>query len=201
MKRQLFILLIGGLIGSGGLMAQKVYKSGIGATAMIILDTTVAAGMPLGGQTNEHKYVGIYTTSNVTNTDYVEGSLQASLDANDAPYEKLAIALQDVSSPTTIPTTLGAPANMTWRDAFLRCKGLTHAGLDDWRLPTARELALMFTFRSVLDILGAPMTGAWYNSATESEPHMMYGLDFTTGNLTKYSKNMNRGPARCVREL
>ena len=202
MKRQLFILLIGGLIGSGGLMAQKMYKSGTGGTAMIILDTTVEAGMPLGGQTNEHKYTGIYTTSNVSNTAFVGGSLQASLDANAVPYEKLAIAMMDVANATTHPTVLGTGVTMDWKSAVLRCAGLTYAGLTGWRLPTARELTLIRIFEVPLANMGAAMHPIWYNSITEATATVTYLLDFSSGYIANTDlKISTRGYARCVKEL
>ena len=210
MKRQLFILLIATLLAPAGLMAQKVYKTGSGTATKVILEMTVTSGMPDGAQTSTKKYTDSYTTSNVTNTTFIGGNSTVSDNANATVYQTLEIAPLDVNHATINPTVLGFGATMHWQNAFLRCKGLTYNGRTGWRLPTQRELQMIWIFREVLDAIFIGMGNSnssalpfssinSYWSATETAYNYAWDLNFDIGRTVRDTK-VATFRVRCVRE-
>ena len=202
MRRSLFILLTAVLIAPTGLMAQKVYKDG----TKIILDMTVAAGMPADAVTDVKKYVGVTTapasgtlllgTGDVTNLP--SGSINATV------YEKLEIAPLDVNHATTDPTVLGAGTVMIWQNAFNRCKGLVYGDgvAGDWRLPTHRELMMMWIFRTKINDMATSsfVTADLYWSSTETGSDTAWGVSFGNGPMSLNLFKTSGSRVRCVRE-
>ena len=134
MKQILIILFISTLLPAR-LQAQRAYKEG----TKIIFDLTVAAGMPAGAVTNVKKYTGTFTPRQ----DELGPNNDESSSINATVYHKLEIAPRDVNTLGNLDNT--GTLTMPWVDAFNTCKSLTYDG-GGWRLPTQRELMLMFMF-------------------------------------------------------
>ena len=202
MKRQLFILLIATLLAPAGLMAQKMYKTGTGGTAQIILDMTNTGegiGMPATAVTSTPKYDAAYmaTPGNtpVNSASTMANNLESG-SINATVYEKLEIAPQDLGT-----SGLGA-GTMTrnWATAFTACQGLNHNGTG-WRLPTQRELIMMWIFSTKINnMVGSTFTATIYWCATENASssawHVNFGNGITDNNTKSFTYRL-----RCVREL
>ena len=198
-KRTLFILLTVVLLAPAGLLAQKIYKTGTGSTAQIVLDMTNTGegiGLPAGSVTATKKYTGSYSPSTsawlINATDNMaNGSINATV------YRKLEIAPRDLGT-----SGLGSGTMiMQWPAAFSACKGLNYNG-SGWRLPTQRELMLMWIFRTKINDLSgtAFLSSTHYWAATENSATNVWYITFTPGYTnTVFKTNNNR--ARCVREL
>ena len=209
MKRQLSVLLLAGLMTIPvGLMAQKVYKES--GSNKVILEMTFASGMPDGAQTNSSKTAvyDLYTPTNNTSwlinaTDNLQsGYLNATV------YEKLEIAPLEMSSASS--STLGAGVAMDWQNAFLRCKGLTYNTRTGWRLPTQRELMMMWIFKGALDEIfkdmgnnsstALPFDAYNYWCSPESGTGHAWYVYFDNGRATYNLKTTSGIRVRCVRE-
>ena len=197
MKQQLLILLLAALIAPTGLMAQKVYMEG----GKIILDSRggEGIGLPTGAVTATKKYVGVTAPASgtwllINNTDNLpSGSINATV------YQKLEIAPQDLGT-----NGLGSGAmTMYWTEAFNGCKGMAYDG-GNWRLPTQRELTLIWIFMPAIDSLlsTAVFFTSTYWSATESAAHNAWVLYVSYAGLTGSNGKTNfSNRVRCVREL
>jgi hypothetical protein len=186
--KKIFMVLFAGLLVSAGLQAQKVYKD---ASNRVILDLTKEAGMPEGAITNEPKsWAGRGTPINIGNT--LTGNLETG-DINEKVFEKLEIA----------PSNLGL---MFWAEAFTGCIELVSNG-GGWRLPTQRELILIWIFKDALndifsdgDINRPPFANGYW-SATEANNLDAWSMIFEYGSvIISYPKSDERA-VRCVREV
>lgn len=194
MKRLMLVMVFAGLMFPAGLMAQKVYKD---AGNRVILDLTAAAGMPAKAVTNTAKK-WTDTPSNTTGpmTDNGEkGSINATV------FQKLEIAPHCLTGDGTIGSAGGV---FTWADAFNYCKNVNHNGTG-WRLPTQRELQLMYIFRPALEsvltgIGGTVFSAAYYWSATEFTAYYARYVSFSTG-VTSATYKSDTYRVRCVREV
>ena len=169
--------------------AQEVYKDG----SAIVLDLSVAAGMPSGVVTTTKKYVGFTPYANVLGTDNDHnGAINATV------YHKLEVAPADIN---TAGGTTGGTMQMTWVTAFYACKNATINGTTGWRLPTQRELMNIWIFRDAIVALGGTTFTAFnYWSATENIASDAWYVNFSSG----YTFINNKTPSysvRCVREL
>lgn len=200
MKQILIILFISTLLPAR-LQAQRAYKEG----TKIIFDLTVAAGMPAGAVTNVKKYTGTFTPRQ----DELGPNNDESSSINATVYHKLEIAPRDVNTSGNLDDT-GA-LTMPWVDAFNTCKSLTYDG-GGWRLPTQRELMLMFMFLPAFNTFlndgsiynGTPFADVNYWSSTEyrNDKLRSWFVNFSRGNTNSVIKtdyNMQR--VRCVREV
>jgi hypothetical protein len=206
--KKIFVILCAGLLISAGLQAQKMYIE----NGKVILDMTVAAGMPEGSTTNVSK-TALYADAVPSETDTIENNTQGAA-INATVFQKLEIA----------PDNLGT---MNWMDAMAGCKNKGTG----WRLPTQRELMMMWIFREALDealpIVGGtvllPSTSKelYYRSATEHFDPIAYPDDgminsvwsmyfistsvygITQGLSSPRSKSTTNTTeaARCVREV
>ena len=183
--------------------AQKVYKD---AQNRVVLDMTIEAGMPAGAQTSTPKtWTG--TPSNVAHL--ANNGAQATINAT--VYHKLEVAPHDINTATQIVPS-GGTRTMNWAVAFSACRNSTHGG-GGWRLPTQREMQMLFIFRPALEdtfadpsINGTNFEIANYWTATEED-----GTDrawYTTferirNNVpsSNYSKGNPGYYVRCVREM
>ena len=184
MRKIVSILLIAGLIAPTGLMAQKVYKN---ASNKVILDMTVIAGMPTGTVTNTSKTAvyNLYTAANNTSwlinaTDNLpSGYLNATV------YERLEIAPSDES-------------DATWATAFNSCKNKSGGG---WRLPTQRELMMMWIFSdAIVSLSGSMFIADSYWSSNDDTTTNAWYVNFERGATGNYNKTIS-SRVRCVREL
>ena len=205
MRHFFFMVLLAGLmITPVGLMAQEVYKqakSGALGGYSVILDMTETTGMPAGAVTNVKKYIGSYTASNenwlINATDNLhDGSINATL------YQKLEIAPKDMNTSANIDGT-GTLA-MSWNDAYNHCKSSTYNG-GGWRLPTQRELMMIWTFKPALESIFGGIGGTMFDTgiywgATECIVYNAWNVNFSSGYTDNYTKTVNFR-VRCVREL
>lgn len=185
MNRFISILLLALLPAM--LQAQEVYKDGTRA----ILDLTV--DMPAGAITAVKKtWTGTPSNTAGPLTNNTEtGTINATV------YRKLEIAPQDLNASGALSASGGT---MTWVNAFTYCRNLNYNGTG-WRLPTQRELQLIYIFKPALEsITGTAFSATNYWSATESNASAAWCVTFVTCLTLTGSKTASLH-ARCVREL
>jgi hypothetical protein len=193
MKKIVMIVFVG-LLVPAGLQAQKVYIEDVQGNGKVILDLTVETGMPAGAITNEPKtWAGKGSPAN--SGSYLADNLETG-DINKKVFEKLEIA----------PSDLG---QRDWAAAFNDCRDPLYNG-GGWRLPTQRELLLMWIFREALNTAltrltpsgtGAVLLSANYRSATENTASYAWFVHFGSGNTNFDSKTTDTYRVRCVREV
>lgn len=222
MKRILLFLMIGFIVPVGT-SAQRVYLQG----GKIILEMSAESEMPSGAQTTSPKtWVGI--PDNTSTTPAMTGNLPGEK-LNSTVYYKLQVAGGDITSDEKMHLDIRYTSErqafekigMGWADAFNACKNTTYDG-GGWRLPTQKELQMMWIFKEAIeDImfndLGYVDTyyslGVYiqyhfsdtdYWSATENVTPTgvvsAYSVNFTTG-AGPASDKTSTYRARCVREL
>jgi hypothetical protein len=97
-------------------------------------------------------------------------------------------------------------AQHDWPGALAYCEGLSHAGFDDWRLPSIKELMTIVLDTAVQPAIDTGMFGTvpvaayWSSTPRREQPADAYVVDFALG--TTYSTAMTSAQhARCVRSL
>ena len=196
MKKILFILLTVVLYAPVGLTAQKMYMQS-GKIVLDMTNTGEGIGLPAEAVTSTPKYFGVTAVDNsnwlINATDNLPtGTINATM------YEKLEIAPQDLGT-----SGLGAGAmTMLWDAAFNDCINCTYDG-GGWRLPTQRELLMMWIFRTKInDFSGTSFGAGYYWSATEGDADYAWSVNFNNGATNiNYSKSYYSYRVRCVREL
>jgi hypothetical protein len=180
--KKICIILFAGLLVSAGLQAQEVYIE----DGKVILDMTVETGMPAGAITAIPK---TWTGNPSNNGDPLSNNTHSGT-INEKVFQKLEIA----------PSDLGT---MTWTAAMTGCK---NEG-EGWRLPTQRELMMMWIFNDALnDVLEAVEVGGNalsanpYRSATEIDASYVWSVSFGIGATTNQLK-ATPYRVRCVREV
>lgn len=107
----------------------------------------------------------------------------------------------------------GSSATMTWYEAsgttdasynpngYSACASYSQDGKTGWRLPTIRELRLIYALRSELTSANLPSSDCYW-SATErsSNSNYVWYVRFT-GGLTNYDNKSYGYRVRCVRDL
>lgn len=195
MKKVILMMLLLGFVCING-YAQKVYKK----DGKVYLECTVASGMPAGSVTTTPKCVG----GTASNTAYRDGSTTGSINPyaseNDQVFEKLEIDASDMAKPGA-PTTY----TMDWITAYDGCKAKNTSGVTGWRLPTQRELMLIYIFREKIgSMTGGLSVSSYYWSSTESSDMSTasWFVYFSNGNTSSGQKNVaNNRQVRCVREV
>ena len=178
-------------------MAQRIYKTGTPPTDKIILDMTVAAGMPAGAVTSTPKYNAAYLLANPPMSLGIMADNLHTGAINATVYQKLEIAPQDLGTSGLNSGTM----TMHWVTAFSECKNLNHNGTG-WRLPTQRELLMMWIFRTKInDLSGTPFVATYYWSATQIDNASSWILFFATGAMFDVLREDLLNRTRCVREL
>jgi hypothetical protein len=207
MKKIVMILFVG-LLASAGLQAQKVYKD---ASNRVILDLT--EGMPAGAITAVSKttqYDNLTpTNSGGTLPNNLHNSPNNDPVINTAVFQKLEIAPHDVNGVVDERGTIGINSTYTtnWATAFKACIKSTHDS-GNWRLPTQRELMLIWIFKPALedifsdeDINGSAFDTSYYWSATEYPGGAnSWSVNFSNGAMYNNPKE-NLYRVRCVREV
>jgi len=195
-KQTLFVLLLAGLMFvPAGLFAQKAYIENTGGFNRIILDmsqTGVGIGLPENAVTNIPKV----------------GATLTSAEANNQMYEKLEIAPQNMGGSNASPLLATPGVRLNWGDGDTRCRALNHNNSVGWRLPTHREMTMIWIFREALIDLGStPFSIDYaYWTATEiivpSYPNEKFSFSF---NFAAGSGGSANNPSsyyiRCVREV
>ena len=193
MKRILLVCsVMAGFLIPAGAMAQQVSKDGV----KIILDLTETMGMPADAITAVSKTaVFSSVTPDPNNTSHPDNETDGPINAT--VYEKLEIAPGDLE---TNGNMSGSWIYMTWEDAFNGCKNSTFDG-GRWRLPTQRELMLMWIFRGPIDTLSGStsFSSFYYWSSTENYGTYAWIVYFGIGDTFLAGKT-NTSLVRCVRE-
>jgi hypothetical protein len=167
------------ICGTQKAVAQKVYKE----NNKIILDCGPDSGFPQGAveMTTGRKLIEPKADEMAENNGD-NGTINATV------FYKLEIATADISS------------NTTWVNAYTACKGKgTDENGEFWRLPTQKELILMYIFSTAINNLGNSMSGEYWSS-TETTPNGSRYVDFGKGVVYGKTKTYD-GKARCVREI
>ena len=198
MKKILFIILIAILMIPTGVMAQMVYVN----SGKVIMDVRggEGVGLPAAVVTSTKKYQGAaYDNPSVTST--LPSNLIAGTNTtNVSVYELLEIAPRDMSSTGSLVAAGSVGDDMNWVDAYTRCRNLTYNGTG-WRLPTQRELMLLFIFKPAVDFLsGTAFAAATYWHGNEINAGFNLPINFTNGFTPSSAKTVSH-KARCVREL
>ncbi|NDV84936.1 DUF1566 domain-containing protein [Bacteroides sp. 51] len=201
MRRFLIIALFAELMVTSGLMAQKVYKSD---GTKYILDLTVAAGMPAKSVTNTSKTAAYASfLPSVTEFGMVAGAKNdENHPINATVFQKLEVAPNDMDASYDMD---GTGTTLAWVAAFNGCRNSTYKG-GNWRLPTQRELMLMYIFYPALKSLGiGGFKSNNYWSATEGTAGYswyvsFYNNDYENG-LTNIVEKTTQYYVRCVREV
>jgi hypothetical protein len=197
--KKIFVILFAGLLVSAGLQAQKVsVKNG-----KVILDLTKEAGMPEGAITSVPKsWNGRGTPVNTGLA--LTGNLQHE-DINATVFQKLEVAPKDMNTSGGMDGT--GTMLMDWKTAFEGCLKSTYNG-GGWRLPTQREMMLMWVLYDMLKIALSKVTGGtlllttpYYRVATETNGSDAWLVSFGTGGAQSNALKTALLPVRCVREV
>lgn len=203
MKQILLLVFFAGLIAPAGIHAQKMYRDKV--TNRVIFDLTEAAGMPKDAITDTPKT----WEGSPSYSDAMLNNLQTS-SINATVFQKLEIAPYDIDASGVINGT--DEMTMDWVTAFNRCKNSDYDN-GGWRLPTQRELILMFIFQPALDNIfaadattGKTLSPMRYWAGTEINALNAWVVDFQTdyGLTSVYGKSQSKDyrlQARCVREV
>ena len=189
MKKAILVLFVLGYISMNG-YAQKVYKK----DNKVYLECTVATGMPAGSITTTAKCVD----GAASNSTFRGGSsLNIYAEENDKIFEKLEIDMSDMAKPGE-PTTF----TMDWVTAYDVCKAKNTSGVTGWRLPTQRELMLMYIFRVPLGSMTNNFFDSdYYWSSSEKYGNTSWNILFSAGNTGTNDKSGKSYRVRCVREV
>lgn len=194
MKKVLLLIAILSILSFEG-HAQRVYKTTIGK---YILDCSAASRMPQGAVTTIPKC----RATNVTNTA-LSGNPS---DENYLVFRKLEVAPMDMNIANEFSTT--GTFIMNWAEAYNGCKAVTYDG-GGWRLPTVRELQLLYIFRAAFASLGAPFSTStfsysyWSSSEVDASTSLSVSFRASESGTTSSAPKSNNGwyPVRCVREM
>jgi hypothetical protein len=200
--KKIFVILFAGLLVSAGLQAQKVYMR----NNKVILDLTEAAGMPAGVTTNVSKTAMFYSYGKPSSTTALwRSENQHGGSINATVFQKLEVAPKDMNKAGAIGGT--GTMTMNWVEAFNGCIESTYDG-GRWRLPTQRELQLIYIFKEALDTALSRLTpngtgnalSSECLSATERYADTIWSISSSsrTNNLTTKDESHR---VRCVREV
>jgi hypothetical protein len=208
--KKIVMIVFAGLLVSAGLHAQKVCIE----NGKVILDLREAAGMPTDVVTNVSKTarfkelmnpvlgVGAPLEEVLWHIDNQESS-SVKGEINATVFEKLEVAPKDMNKAGVIGGT--APMTMDWPTAFNGCINSTYDN-GGWRLPTQRELQMIWIFNDALTIAlpavsGAALLSVGYRSATEFTASSAWYVDFGIGNTNHLNDKTFPYLVRCVREV
>ncbi|KAA3145049.1 DUF1566 domain-containing protein [Alistipes indistinctus] len=93
----------------------------------------------------------------------------------------------------------------TWDNALLACAAYSQAGTSagQWRLPTIKELGLIYSKKSQLTGVGSFTTSNGYWSVTEYSSYSSYAwnVNFDAGYTYYIGKSNDKNYVRCVRDI
>lgn len=124
-------------------------------------------------------------------TSTSKGKTQAELStevANNTVYVRFAVANSDNRFESS-----------SWEPAFTVCSGISGG---QWRLPTQRELMLIWVLKGELGKRTSeftPLSGAYW-SATQNDTKFSWSENFDTG-MADYNDKIDNLSVRCIREL
>lgn len=178
MKKRVILLVLIGILSTTVSYAQKVTQTSYGAIidASAIPHTKVKKARSTDGLNST---MGSNTVANI-----------GSAISNEKVYYKLEVYYADFG--------------MNWLSAVNLCRDLSVNG-GGWRLPTLRELILMWVLKPELEKIGAFSFGArTFWSATEFNNGNSWYVDFSSGGTNASYKTSGEAygrRARCVRDL
>lgn len=207
----LIVVSIVTLWGCQRASAQRLMQMGDGR---LVIDCSKESGMPQNAVTTEQKYVKVKLSP--SNTAFIDESVDGALSRqeNEKVYYKFEIDKDD--NPADPPT-------LDWVSAFKYCMDKNNSTEGSgWRLPTSRELLLVYLFRDKireLAIGGArlkPFEAEYYFTATEdiygtnvlparAQTINFAGIATKTSPIAGLTKQDRTGTAlrvkaRCIRE-
>ncbi|MFV0554390.1 MAG: DUF1566 domain-containing protein [Mangrovibacterium sp.] len=214
-----FTLPFGGVGGGFGLlfllllpfgsMAQKV---SLGENGHLILHLDRANGMP------ENSYTTRSTTSWIgnqvpSNSAWLSSEYnQSGGIVNAAVFRKIEVAPRDLTATSGAITASAVRKGMYWADAVNACRNLEYDGHSDWRLPTQKELLLIYVLQPVISTFFDESNSdeKFYDSDTDANHGYWCLTEQTASNAWRiYFKNGGcwNSPkntayyVRCVREM
>lgn len=177
MKKRVMLLVLAGILSIAMSYAQTVTKSANGAIidASVIPHTKVKKAKSTDGTNNT---LGLNWVNNI-----------GSAVNNEKVYYKLEVYKSDDNT------------SSNWLTAVNLCKDLPVDG-SGWRLPTQRELMLIWVLKPELENIGGfvSFSANSYWSATEDYAKLSWVVDISTGFMRGENK-ANGYRARCVRDL
>lgn len=188
MKKAILMMFVLGFVSMNG-YAQKVYKR----DGKVYLECTVASRMPAGSVTTTPKCKDGAASNTTFRNGATDKDMNIYASENDQVFEKLEIDASDMAEPDASAFT------MDWVTAYNGCKSKG----EGWRLPTQRELILMYIFRvPLVSMIGKNFdSSGYYWSSFEygnGSSCWSVGFDYGGTNPDRKSDLMNR--VRCVRE-
>lgn len=177
MKKRVILLVLVGILSTTMCYAQKVTKGPHGAIidASAIPHTKVKKAR----ETNStYEEIGTNTADNLSSTV-----------SNEKVYYKFEVCAEDAGKSTW------------WIASIDKCKNSTVDG-GGWRMPTYRELVLMWVLKPELEQIEGfvPFTQGIYWSATEAGGWLCWRVYFAGGETVTGSKGYG-GMTRCIRDL
>lgn len=189
MKINRFIMLFGAtVLLSAAAHAQKVVTEGSGATIKVIID---ASGIPHTTQKKARTTKATNTTSVPVNDLYDIASAKS----NENVYKRFEVSKVDNS------------IGIHWKNAIDLCVGLNYNGSTGWRLPTQRELMLIWVLYNDLKAVDAGSftpfsTNDYYWCSTELGTRDSWSVSFVNGHMSRTaSKTIDNSGVRCVRDI
>lgn len=186
-QKTVFITLAVTMLYSATAYAQKVVTEGSGKTIKVIIDAT---GMPSGAITTIHKPLITFGSNNTACTQ--DDTDLASNISNERVYHKFEVSKIDNDT------------RCVWdRAVNIVCSG-TINGSTGWRLPTQRELMLIWVLHSQLKKVSGftPLGVKRYWSATENGSTLSWNVDFSNGATGDDDKaSGDNRVVRCVRDI
>lgn len=184
MKRKLFSVIIL-LLSTGSLMAQRVTNA---PDNRIIIDCRDMLAGSITDQAKARDTSGTTTTLGANNLSSISSEI-----SNKKVSHYFEVSKSDISS--------GA----NWHNGVLACRDMANSdGHGLWRIPTLRELQLIWTLNEALKrttIGFTPLTATQYRTATEVTATTAYTINFNAGYIVSNSNKTDNRPVRCVRDL
>ena len=168
-----------------------------------------------GGRTRRHKVTSDITTSTLTtpNDNGSNASDATTKGINNKVSPKFAVAPADANGGRmTWAAASGWHTDANYEDtgasatASTGCAAYSNGshGVGSWRLPTQRELILIYRFKDKLKSVGGvafDLLSSSYLSATEDGGRYSYYLAFDTGVVNENYKTQESSLTRCVRDI
>lgn len=181
MKRKLVVAIVVCAVSAlPAVYAQKVVVEG----TKVIID---CSSMPAGAVTATPK---ARTTTGTNSTAAGTGLTDiASAASNAQLYRRFEVSKVD-----------NGTGIMMWQEAIALCNGLTQDGSTGWRLPTQRELMLMWMLKPALERHLASTLTQYWNATEMSEANGWY-VDFITGATMNQFPKVAGFRIRCIRDI
>lgn len=130
-------------------------------------------------------------TTSATNSTIADNNLEhlSSAASNEKVYYKFEVQKEDLGG------------NFSWERKLNDCRTLNIDGAIRWRLPTIKELTLMFRLKSDLMSFDVLINPATYGSATERNSDTYFTLDGSDSLLENYIKTKTGNAWKCIRDL